>query len=36
MVALARLTDAELYARGAETLVASWDAYAKGAREYMP
>lgn len=30
MVALAQLTDAELYARGAETLVASWEAYAHG------
>ena len=31
MVALASLTDAELYGRGTETLVASWEAYARGA-----
>lgn len=32
MVQLATLTDAELYARGAETLLASWEVYAGGAR----
>jgi hypothetical protein len=26
------LTDADLYLRGAETLLASWDAYARGSR----
>ena len=31
MVALERLTDADLYQRGARTLVASWEAYAEAA-----
>ena len=31
MVTMSWLTDAELYARGADTLIASWEAYARGA-----
>jgi hypothetical protein len=31
VVELAELTDVELYDRGAETVIASWSAYARGA-----